>query len=145
LEIIETVNTFGESCLKETGSRIFYAADELFLRAGRPMPEAEYYEDYPQLENGVGMISLFKAEFTDALELADLEATPPPFSVATGAAAAPFIEKLLSMTAEKWYNTDCTVYAVKNDFFGHTVDVAGLVVGGDLIAQLSGRDLKADC
>ena len=65
----------------------------------------------------------------------------PPFSLATGCAAADFMRKMLDLASKKCHNMEYTVYAVRNDFFGETVDVAGLVTGGDLIAQLKGKPL----
>ena len=100
--------------------------------------EAE--EGYPQLENGVGMPRLLEVEFTDAVE----ELTPgrqTAFSVATGVSAAPYIRALLDRAAARYGGVNGTVYPIVNDFFGHTIDVTGLVTGGDLIRQLKGKEL----
>lgn len=141
-ETIWQVNEFGEKCLEKYGSRIFYCADELYLKAGLPIPGDDYYEDWPQLENGVGMLRLLETEFMEELEQASPgSGSGRPFSIATGVAAAPFIQKLLMTAGEKCNKIQGKVYAVVNDFFGHSIDVAGLVTGGDLIAQLRGRDL----
>lgn len=140
-ETIDQIEDFGENCLKNFGSRIFFPSDELYLKAGRPIPENEFYEDYPQLENGVGMLRLLETEFVSALETEPLSPDGRPFSVATGVSAAPFINKLL-VTANKQYDIiNGKVYAVQNDFFGHTIDVAGLITGGDLINQLRDKPL----
>ena len=56
-EILERVLPFGEQCLERFGTRLFFCADELFIKAGRPLPEEAYYEGYAQLENGVGTVS----------------------------------------------------------------------------------------
>ena len=61
--------------------------------------------------------------------------------MATGAAAYPFIQGLVDRMKEKWHNTECTVYRIENEFFGKDVTVSGLVTGGDIIAQLGGKDL----
>ena len=63
------------------------------------------------------------------------------WSIATGTAAAPFFEGLLKLAKEQWPQLDGRVYAIENDFFGHSITVAGLITGGDLIRQLKGRDL----
>lgn len=139
-EVIDMVEDFGKKCLEKHGGRIFFCADELYLNAGRELPPDEYYEDYPQLENGVGMLRLFETEFLSAVKLSDT-ADGEPFSIATGEAAAPFIERLVQVARDKCNNIRGSVYAIKNDFFGHSIDVSGLVTGGDLIAQLRGRDL----
>lgn len=139
-EIIDMTDAFGDKCLEKLGSRLFYCADELYLKADREIPPEEYYEGYPQLENGVGLMRSLEEEFKTAL--ADCpRASGRPFSIATGVAAAPFLTKILKLAEGKCANIDGRVYAIENDFFGRTVDVAGLVAGGDLISQLRGRNL----
>lgn len=137
------INSFGDECLKKYGSRIFFASDEMYLKARLPIPEDEYYEDYAQLENGVGLLRLLTVEFNAALENCGEKCSGVPFSIATGVSAAPFLEKLLVTAQEKYANMSGKVFPIVNDFFGHTIDVAGLITGGDLIAQLKGRDLGA--
>ena len=141
-ETIDRVEAFAEECLQRLGSRVFWCSDELYLKAGREVPEDEYYEEYSQLENGVGLMRLLETEFMAALRLAEPdEGMGGRFTIATGVAAAPLLEKLLQTAHKKCAKIDGRVYAVVNDFFGHTIDVAGLVTGGDLIAQLRGKDL----
>jgi len=139
-EIIDMTDAFGDRCLKELGSRLFYCADELYLKAGREIPPENYYEGYPQIENGVGLMRSLKEEFKAALNTGR-KASGELFSIATGVAAAPFLTEILKIAKDKYVNIEGRVYAVENEFFGRTVDVAGLVVGGDLISQLKGRDL----
>ena len=139
-ETLDMVETFAEDCRKRLGSRIFYCGDELYLKAERPLPDDEYYEGYTQLENGVGMLTLMETEFLSAVKLSD-EETFAPFSIATGVSAAPFFRRLLDKAREKFPQLDGRVYAIENDFFGRSINVAGLVTGGDLIAQLRGKDL----
>ncbi len=139
-ETIDMVEAFGAQCIEKYGSRIAYCSDEFYLKAGRDMPEDEFYEGYAQLENGVGMLRLMETEFRSALKLSDAP-DGVPFSLATGAAAAPLMKKLLDMAKEKYPALDGEVYTIVNDFFGHSIDVAGLVTGGDLIRQLRGKRL----
>ena len=68
-DILAITEAFGENCLRTLGTRLAYASDEIFIKAGRPLPESEYYEDFAQFENGVGMLSLFCEEFRAALRL----------------------------------------------------------------------------
>ena len=141
-ETIDRVEAYAAECLSKLGSRVFWCSDELYLKAGREVPEDEYYEEYSQLENGVGLMRLLETEFMAALRLAEPdEGMGGRFTIATGVAAAPLLEKLLQTAHKKCAKIDGRVYAVVNDFFGHTIDVAGLVTGGDLIAQLRGKDL----
>lgn len=137
---IDQVTSFGDYCLAYYGERIFCCGDEMYLKAGRDIPDDEFYGDYVQLENGVGMLRLMETEFASALKLSD-EPDFVPFSIATGVSAAPFFEKLLAMARERYPRLQGRVYAVENDFFGHSINVAGLVTGGDLIRQLQGREL----
>jgi len=136
---VAQIEQYAEECLRERGSRIFFASDELYLKAELPLPEDEAYEDYPQLENGVGMLRLLTTEFQSALSLAEEPAAYRPFSIATGVAAAPFLRGLLQTAQTRFPAVQGSVYAIQNDFFGHSIDVAGLVTGGDLIAQLRGK------
>lgn len=139
-ETIDMVEGFAQSCLERYGTRIFFCGDELYLKAGRQLPEDEYYEEHTQLENGVGMLRLMETEFLSALKLSD-GVDGVPFSIATGVSAAPFFAGLLEKAKEIYPELDGRVYAVENDFFGRSINVAGLVTGQDLIAQLKGKNL----
>ncbi len=143
-DTVSLVDAFSLKCLKKHGTRIFFCSDEFFLKAGLPIPEEDYYEDYPQLENGVGLIRLLKSEFSDAVNRAledGRKATGVKFSIATGGAAFGTMSELLQMAKASFPNIDGTVYKILNDFFGHSVDVAGLITGRDLTAQLKGKSL----
>ena len=141
-QVIDQVNAFGEKCLEACGTRMFFCSDELYIRAGRPRPEEAYYEDYVQIENGVGMLRSLITEFEAALRLEDGDAEAAPYTIATGVSARPFLQQLADKARERTGAAGQAV-AIENDFFGHTIDVAGLITGGDLIAQLKGRDLGA--
>ena len=141
-QIIGQVNAFGETCLERYGSRMFFCSDELYIRAELPLPEEDYYEDYVQIENGVGMLRSLITEFEAGLRLEDGSAEASPFTIATGVSARPFLQELADRAREKTGVTG-QVVAIVNDFFGHTIDVAGLITGRDLISQLKGLDLGA--
>ena len=140
--VVEDVTQFGNKCVEELGTRLVFCSDELYQTAQLELPPDEFYESHIQLENGVGMLRLLESEFDCALRTADAP-DGVPFSIATGAAAAPMLEKLLFSAAEKYDTLKGKVYAIRNDFFGRSVTVSGLVTGEDLIAQLRGRDLGA--
>ena len=140
-EIIAIADEFGEKCLREKGTRMFFCADELYLKGELPLPEDDYYEEYRQLENGVGLLRSLEQEFMAALRFADAPASPAPFTIATGVAAAPFLTELLRRAREQFPAIQGKVVAVENDFFGHTIDVAGLLTGQDIAAQLKGNML----
>ena len=138
-EIIAIAEEFGQENLRRFGTRRFFCADELFLRAELPLPEEEYYEGYRQLENGVGMLRSLEQEFLSAMKLEEPDAVSRPFTIATGVAAAPFMRELMDKAKAYFPRLDAEVIAVENDFFGHTIDVTGLLTGQDIAAQLQGR------
>ena len=142
--VIETAERYGASAEKRYGKRICYAADEFYLKAGLPIPRAEFYGEFDQLENGVGLLANLKQEFEDARLLLEDEALPGKqrsVTMATGVAAQPFLSQLLDGLRNQCHNLTCNVVAIRNEFFGETITVAGLVTGGDIIRQLKGRPL----
>ena len=141
--LIGQVERFAARHLEEKGTRLAWCSDEFYLLAGREPPPEEYFEDFTQLDNGVGMLTLLSCEFARALDLAQVEELEKvaPFSIATGVSAAPFLAKLVGQAREKCGTIAGNVYPIVNRFFGETITVAGLVAGGDLIQQLRGRDL----
>ena len=139
-ETIRMVTAFGDKCLKKHGTRIFFCGDEMYLKAGMELPEDEFYEEHTQLENGVGMIRLLETEFRSALRLSE-GVDGVPFSIACGTSVAPFFERMVALAAERYPALHGRVYAIENDFFGRSINVSGLITGGDLIAQLRGREL----
>jgi len=145
-KIIRIVKHFNDLCVKSRGGGVFFCADELYMKAGYKLPADECYEGYPQLENGVGMMRLLITEFEDALaEFGehDLECGSQgmAFSAATGVLAEKYLTNLLKSVSAKHVRMGENVYGIRNDFFGESVTVSGLVTGGDLISQLKGREL----
>lgn len=137
---LNTVRAFSDTCLEKYGSRIFFCSDEIYLKAESELPDADYYEGYPQFENGVGMLTSLRDEFDAALKFAG-KVKCRRVTIATGAAAEAFLRGLIYTAREKCDNILCNVIGIENDFFGRSVTVAGLVTGQDLISQLRGLDL----
>ena len=125
------------------GSRIFFCADEFYIKGKAKFPSGDYYEGYAQLDNGVGMIRSFSDEFSLALkDLEDMDPhRPRSFSIATGAAAYSVIALMIEELKKRCYNFDGRVYEIKNDFFGENITVAGLITGEDLYRQLLHKPL----
>ncbi|MCQ4725824.1 DUF512 domain-containing protein [Anaerotignum faecicola] len=141
-EVINSVKKWQSSLKKEIGSNFVYASDEFYLTAGIDFPEYGEYEDFPQIENGVGMIASMKKEFMDYF--GTLKSNPEinrTVSVATGTAAFEFIKSLSKMMTDKFENLRINVFAVQNDFFGGRISVSGLLCGCDIIGQLKGKEL----
>lgn len=140
-QVLDTVNSFGDKFFEENGTRLVYAADEFYIKAEREFPDYDYYEAFPQLENGVGMWTLLENQFNaELLGLEDM-ALNRTVSAVTGEAAYPLIKKLCGKAEAKYNGLKINLYEIKNDFFGDSVTVTGLITGGDIIRQLQGKPL----
>jgi len=151
-DIIDAVESRQAKLLADRGSRVVFAADELYLRAGRALPPLESYEDLPQIENGVGLLRSFELGFNERLErlrLAIDEAggrrrERPALTVLTGSSAAPFLDDLTVAALAGAGLAKVTVVAVANSLLGDSVTVAGLLTGADMAraaADSAGSDL----
>lgn len=136
-KVISDIFALQQDMLAKISTRFIYIADEFFLMAEHPMPGDDEYEGYYQIENGVGLIRSFETDFCEAMK------TPPPKHVSvdliTGLAAYDEIKKLAQKACLMYNNVNIRVHGVRNDFFGEKITVAGLVTGGDIIKQLSGK------
>ena len=138
-ELVAWVGQRQAELLKRLGTRFIFAADELYLRAEEDFPPLEAYETLPQIENGVGLIPLFRQQADEVIK----EAQPlelPPVSLVTGVSAATEILGFARKLIEKC-SIDLRVHVVENHFFGGDVTVAGLLTGQDLLEQLANVDL----
>ncbi len=139
---IEIIDRFGGLTLEKYGVRRVYASDEFYLIAEREMPNAEYYGEFLQLENGVGLWSLLKSEAMEALSLSEYKIEGNrKITIATGVDAYPLITEIVDKAVKKWDNLKCNVIKIENEFFGPKITVAGLVTATDIIKQLNGIDL----
>ena len=138
--VIDMIDSVAQEQLELHGSRQFFAADEFYLKSGRPLPPTEYYEDYPQLENGVGMLRSFSDEFGMAIE--DAEDLISEFSgkrsvtVATGAASYEMISAFANKLAALCPGLKVNVVKIVNNFFGESITVSGLLTGWDIYREL---------
>lgn len=140
--VVDTMERFGDEFLKKHGTRLCFPSDEFYLTAGREIPDSSFYEDFLQIENGVGMWASLRDDYLAALEDAEADGKKRSFSIATASLAAPLMEFLMKKTAEKFPGLDYKIYTIRNDFFGEKITVAGLLTGQDIISQLKGQDLK---
>lgn len=143
-DVIDIMENFGDEFKAENGTRLCFPADEFYLKAERELPNEDFYEDYPQIENGVGMWTSFKADYRDYFENLPKNACSvkeKTVSFATGTAAYPLMCDFAKTLTENIPQIKVNVYAVKNEFFGESITVAGLITGRDLINQLKGKDL----
>ena len=137
--VIDQIEAFNAT-LEE---RLFFASDEFYLKCGRPLPDDEYYGEYCQIENGVGMLTSFGTEFDSMMKTLDDDEklVQREISVATGEAAYDFIAQKIEKLTAVCPNLTCHVYKVKNRFFGGEVTVTGLLTGQDFADQLAGKPL----
>lgn len=138
---LDLIEEYGNRFSRERGSRTVFASDELYLLAERELPPIEYYEELPQIENGVGMLRNLEEEFNWALEDITPLTAPRRVTIPTGEAAYSFLDSMLDGLRSKCNNLTIDLIPVHNDFFGGTVDVTGLLTGVDIVKNLKGRDL----
>lgn len=139
-QVLAVIHDWQERIYKEHGIHFIHAGDEWYLLAEEPLPEAERYDGYLQLENGVGMLRLLIDEVEKELAGRRGDDRSHVISVATGLLAAPTISHLAKRIQEKYPNVTIHVYPVRNDFFGERITVSGLLTGQDLEKQLKGRE-----
>lgn len=139
-EVISIVDAFRQRMKKERGFAVAYAADEFFIKAGLPLPEYEYYDDFTQLEDGVGLCTLLKHEFYEAFEYFSPAEYNRRVTIPTGKAAYSTIKELAVAAESRYKGLKVDVLAMENNFFGELITVTGLLTGGDIAAQLKERD-----
>jgi len=141
--VIEAVDAFANAHKEKFGSRLFFLADEFYLKSGLPIPTGEYYEEYQQIENGVGMLRSFSDEFSAALKdidsLAEELEGERRVATVTGLASYPTVLKMAEEIMAKTDKVKIDVYPIKNEFFGESITVTGLLTGRDIVNQLKGR------
>ena len=134
--VIDMIDSVAEEQLLKHGSRQFFAADEFYLKAGRPLPPTEYYEEYPQIENGVGMLRSFSDEFGMAVEdVEDMRSSltgERTVTVVTGVAAYDMLSGFANKLMELCPNLHVNVVKIINKFFGESITVSGLLTGKDI-------------
>lgn len=140
-EVIGVIDRFNEKFKKENGAVIAYAADEFYIKAELPMPDAEYYNDFPQLENGVGMWALLQSEFDSALAECKIKSLKRRATIVTGKAAYPLISALAEKAMKKIAGLDINVVAAENKLLGSMITVSGLLCGADIADAVRGLDL----
>ena len=139
--VIDGIEPLQRRFTETLGTRLVFLSDEWYLNAGRALPDAESYESFQQIENGVGLLRLFEEDFRYALSEREPLVKRRRFSVAGGTAAYPFFRELYQILPS--YGVDVAMYPIPNRFFGGNVHVAGLVTGSDLIEALRDKPLDA--
>lgn len=136
--VIEQVQSHQKRIFEKTGTRLVYLSDEFYMNCKKELPTPEEYEGFPQIDNGVGLISSMREEVEAAVSMLKKRCEGRSVMLVTGEMAYPFICEMAKLVSEKT-GVRADVYAVKNNFFGGGVNVAGLVCGCDIINQLSDK------
>ena len=143
-QVISLVAEETDEFFRENGTRLIYLSDEFYLNAGYEIPAAEYYEDFPQIENGVGMVRTFVDNFADDMDYHPTANQTVAVDIATGESFYPVLKAVTDKAMEKYGDkVKIYVHKIKNEFFGGNVSVTGLLTGTDLVKQLKGN-LKTD-
>lgn len=143
--LLDRIAPFQEACRRELGTTFAFPSDEFFCIAGRPIPPEEWYEDFPQIENGVGLLRRFECELEDAERMEKLlgeeePCSPRRYLIPTGMSAAPHMQRFAERFAPK--GVTVRMLPVKNRFFGETITVTGLLTGGDVLNALTPEILE---
>ncbi len=141
-EVLRTIHRWQEQCMERFGTHFIHASDEWYLLAKEELPPEESYDGYLQLENGVGMLRLLLDEFQEALQEGENGTlSQETISVATGKLAAPYIQMLAKEFMQRYPQKRIQVFAIRNDYFGEQITVAGLLTGQDILNQLKEQEL----
>lgn len=140
-ELIQQINKMQKEYLEQIETRFVFASDEFYCVSDLPLPNFDEYEGFPQYENGVGLLRSFKTEIVERLnKQKDLVSFTNKIIFATGTLAYDFIHKISKIIMLKFKNLEIQVIPIKNNFFGETITVSGLITASDLIEQLSDFD-----
>jgi putative radical SAM enzyme (TIGR03279 family) len=145
--VIDLIEEWQKKVYNEYGIHFIHASDEWYFLAGRDFPEADRYDGYLQLENGVGMMRLLIDEFDEAFEEVlserseEISSINREISIATGRLVYPCIADMARRAMDACPGLKVHVYEIINEFFGEKITVSGLLTGQDIIKQLKGKEL----
>lgn len=140
-EVLHIIHKWQKKAYEEFEIHFIHGGDEWYILAEEELPEEERYDGYLQLENGVGMLRLLMNEFEEGYESLNGDERDREVSIATGFLAYPYIQRMADRIMEKYPKSKLHVYGIRNDFFGESITVSGLITGQDLIGQLKGKAL----
>ena len=136
---LDILEEYSRHCRETYGRSIVYPSDEWYLTAGRALPPTEFYDEFAQLEDGVGMWRQYYDTFLQELQNHRGFVFPKQADVVTGTLAAPLIRQMAEQLHQRYPQVKITVHAIQNDYFGGNVSVAGLVTGTDILRQCQGK------
>lgn len=134
-EIVDAVSGWQKQCREETGKSFVYLGDEFYLLASKELPPSEYYDGFPQLENGIGLTRNFLNEWEAALKTLQYADGAEQAVIPVGESAFRVLQPMMEAFNSQ-YGTKHSFVSVKNLFFGGHVNVTGLLTGGDILAAV---------
>ncbi len=140
-EVIKEVDMYRSELMETLGTGLVYLADEFYIKSGEKLPPREYYDNFPQIENGVGLMRTFIDEIDECLNNDISCDMPCAKSIATSEIAYDYINDAVSRIKKQSPDFNVNVYKIKNNYFGGKITVTGLLCGCDIISQLKGKDL----
>lgn len=145
LKLIGQIEKWQEFFLEKTGSRFVFLSDEFYIIAKCELPNSDSYEGFGLIEDGVGLMVKFRDEVKDSIDRDILSVARKKenrkITIATGTSAYKFMSEIAEMTMSYDKSLEINVFHILNDFFGHTITVAGLLTGKDIYEQLQGKDI----
>ncbi|MGI6262481.1 MAG: DUF512 domain-containing protein [Succiniclasticum sp.] len=137
VHLVDTVTRWQEECRRRLGRTFVYLGDEFYILAGRPMPPADWYDGFPQLENGIGLTRNFLEEWNEAESRSSEQGEPAVrnYVIPVGVSAYGQLKESMDAFNAK-YRTDHRLLPVENDFFGHSINVTGLLTATDILKRL---------
>lgn len=142
--IIESVGQWQEKLRHEIGKTFVYLGDEFYFMAGREVPEAEYYDGFPQLDNGIGLTRSFLCDWETGTFQGKSYEEPFYLDVISGTSVAPVLERLAGEEMLRQPNLKVRVLPVDNEYFGTSVNVSGLLTGVDILRTLERAEGRRD-
>ncbi|MDR3543766.1 MAG: DUF512 domain-containing protein [Desulfosporosinus sp.] len=140
--ILDQGESWQTNFFEQTGQHVVYFADEFYVLAGREFPESGVYDDFPQLENGLGMARKFITELETAWHLLPEAISERHIHLITGTSAQELFKLLRDRLMKRVDGLKISVHIIRNDFFGSSVTVAGLLTAQDIALQLG--DLRGE-
>lgn len=145
--VIDLIESYQKRFYNEYGLHFIHASDEWYINAERAFPEEERYDGYIQIENGVGMMRMFEDEFEEALEhLINSKKYPKlkeclhrTVTIVTGKLTYSTLQSFANQVKEYFSGLTIHIISIRNDFFGETITVSGLITGQDLVKQIKER------
>ena len=131
--VVEQVTAWQERCRQETGKSFVYLGDEFYLLADKELPPGEWYDGFPQLENGIGLTRSFLDEWADVISKLHNPKGRPDAIIPIGEGAYKVLKPLMD-ELNRTLETEHQFVPIANKFFGGRVNVTGLLTGGDILS-----------